>query len=251
MVTLPKLHELTWEGVRDLLKKGVDTVILPVGTIEPHGTHLPLGTDAIIPEAIGEKLANRLGAVLLPTIHYGVTRSLHGYPGSVRVEPGTLENLVFEVLSSMAEHGFKYAVIINGHGGSEQVQALSRAAFRLWTERRMAVAIVDWWALAREKGVTMEVLGKEGGHAGTDETVAVLAVRPDLVREEAYRESEIVVYTRGFRTYPLHGTVINYSEGEGNVVFSREKAEEYLERVAALIEKEVRVFLERTRELLG
>ena len=64
---------------------------------------------------------------------------------------------------------------------------------------------------------------------GTDATVAVMAVRPDLVGEEAYKEGEVVVHSRGFRAYPLHKTVINYSE-EGGVAFSRKRAEEYLER---------------------
>ncbi|RLE91840.1 MAG: creatininase family protein, partial [Thermoprotei archaeon] len=100
-----KLHELTYKEVKIFLERGVDTFILPVGTIEPHGPHLPLGTDAFIPEKIGEILPEKIKAVLLPTIYYGVTGSLHGYPGSIRIEPEVLEQLIYQVLKSMSFHG--------------------------------------------------------------------------------------------------------------------------------------------------
>ena len=251
VIPLRELGRLTWVEVRELLRRGVDTVILPVGTVEPHGPHLPLGTDAIIPEVIARELAERIDALVMPTIYYGVTRGLHGYPGSVRVEPDTLERLVYETLSSMAMHGFKYAIILNGHGGREQVKALERAAYKLWVERGMAVAIVDWWTLARERGVTEKVLGKEGGHAGTDETAMVYAANPSLVKEKLYDSGEIVVHTGGLRSFPLPGTIINYSPEEGDVKFDPEAFEKYFEEVVATVEEEVKAFLYRARKLLG
>ncbi len=244
-----KLHEATWIEVRDALRRGMDTFILPVGTVEPHGTHLPLGTDALIPEAIGEKLAERLGAALLPTVYYGVTKSLHGYPGSVRVEPETLERLVYEILRSMAFHGFRLGVVLNGHGGGEQVAAVDRAAYRAWTEHGLPVAVVMWWTLARDAGLTREVLGKEGGHAGTDETACILATRPGLVKRDLYRGEEVEVYTSGFKTYPYVGSIINYSAGEGDVVFDEERSKLYFDRLVDLVEAKVRWFKSRVEEV--
>ena len=237
-----KLHELTYKEVKIFLERGVDTFILPVGTIEPHGPHLPLGTDAFIPEKIGEILSEKIKAVLLPTIYYGVTGSLHGYPGSIRIEPEVLEQLIYQVLKSMSFHGFKYAIILNGHGGSEQERAIESAAKRAWYELKLPVLIVDWWILAREKGITKSILGKEGGHAATDETVAMYACRPELVKPEYYDDEEIVIYSRALRSYPLEGTIINYNPEEGSVAFKRTEATEYIERVVSEIAAAVERF---------
>jgi len=95
-----KWDELTYSELSSALSRGVDSVVFPVGTVEPHGAHLPLGTDTIIAEVVGELVAERVGALLLPALPYGVTGSLHGYPGSVRVPPDVLEALVLSVLET-------------------------------------------------------------------------------------------------------------------------------------------------------
>jgi len=229
-----KLDELTYVEISKLIQAGVDTVVLPVGTVEPHGPHLPLGTDTLIAETLAERVAAKLNALLLPAVPYGVTGSLHGYPGSVRVEPEALEKLVYSVLESIAFSGFKYALIVNGHGGN--TPSLETAARRAWYERGLATMVVDWWVLARERGVTQRVLGKEGGHAATDETAIVLAVKPQLAKRELYSSSEIYVHSAGVRAYPLPGTVINYTPQEGDVNFPpSDKCEEFLKEVAEAI----------------
>ncbi len=243
-----KLLELSWIEVKNLLRDGIDTVILPVGVIEPHGVHLPLGTDALIPEALGEKVAERTNAILLPTIYYGTIKSLHGYPGSIRVEPEILENMIYQILKSMIFHGFRRIVILNGHGGSEQISAINNTAFRIWSEYKVPVIVIDWWILAREKGLTKEILDKEGGHAGSDETACIIARYPQLVKKDLYSDSEIVVYSRGTRTYPLIGTVINYNIEEGSVLFDENKARLFINRLIDLIVKEVQVFFEKVEK---
>ena len=96
--------------------------------------------------------------------------------------------------------------------------------------------VVDWWVLARERGVTQRLLGKEGGHAATDETAIVLAVKPHLAKRELYSGSEIYVHSAGIRAYPLPGTVINYTPQEGDVTFPPpEKCRQFLEEVAEAI----------------
>jgi creatinine amidohydrolase len=229
-----RLDELTYVEVAELVRAGADTVVLPVGTVEPHGPHLPLGTDTLIAEAIAELVAAKLNALLLPALPYGVTGSLHGYPGSVRVEPEVLEKLAYSVLESVALSGFKYALIVNGHGGN--TPSLEAAARRAWYERRLATMVVDWWVLARERGITQRVLGKEGGHAATDETAIVLAVKPQLAKRELYSSSEVYVHSAGVRAYPLPGTVINYTPQEGDVTFPPpEECRQFLEEVAEAI----------------
>lgn len=228
---------MTYAELAELLRSGVDAAILPVGTVEPHGPHLPLGTDNIIPELVAEKLAEKIGAVVLPTVNYGVTNSLHGYPGSIRVRPEVLEELVYDILASLAFHGFKAAVVLNGHGGN--TGALDGAARRAWLTHRVASLVVDWWVVARERGLTQRALGKEGGHAATDETALVALARPDLVKRKLYNSEEIFVASQGVRAYPLPGTIINYSEGEGEVSFDFSGAPQYLE---ALVEEVARLY---------
>ncbi len=243
------LSKISWLEVRELLKRGFRRVILPVGTIEPHGTHLPLGTDAFIPEVIAERVAARTWAVVLPTVYYGVTKSLHGYPGSIRIEPSTLENFVYEILSSMAWHGFREAVILNGHGGSEQESALENAGRRLWLEHRVPVLIIDWWVLARERGLNKKYFSKEGGHAATDETAAIYAINPALVRKDLYSGDEITIYSRGVKGFPLGGTIINYSEEEGEVLFDEEKSKQYFEELVELVVNVINNYFEKIRGL--
>ncbi|MEZ0346845.1 MAG: creatininase family protein [Infirmifilum sp.] len=228
-----KLAELTYGEVRELLAKGFDTAILPVGTVEPHGPHLPLGTDNIIPELIAERLAEQIPAIVLPTLNYGVTTSLHGYPGSIRVRPESLENMTYDILSSLAFHGFKMAIVLNGHGGN--TAPLDNAAKKAWLENKLAVLLVDWWTLARDRGLTQSFLGKEGGHAATDETGLVALARPDLVKRNMYTSDAIFVSSSGVRAYPLPGTIINYSAGEGEVSFSLEKVKDYLDAIVGEI----------------
>ncbi|MEM0376649.1 MAG: creatininase family protein [Thermofilum sp.] len=243
-----KLGEYTYAELKELLREGVDSAILPVGTLEPHGLHLPLATDTLIAEKVAELVAERSGALLLPALPYGVNTGLHGYPGSVRVEPDTLEKIVLEILKSLSSSGFRYVLVVNGHGGN--TQSLDNAARRAWLEYRLAVLVVDWWVLAREVGLTKEILGKEGGHAATDETAAVLAFRPDLVKRELYSESSIHVYKPGVRAYPSPGTVINYSATEGGVEFpSSETCRRFLEAVAEAITSEFEKFREGVRLL--
>jgi creatinine amidohydrolase len=229
-----KLEEYPYRELEEIVhKEGIDTIILPVGTIEPHGTHLPLGTDSYIPIAMGQYVAGKLKALLLPPIHYGVTTSLHGYFGSVRIKPETLEELVYEILESMKIHGFKYALILNGHGGN--TQALESAAKRAWLNLKMAVMVVDWWTLARERGVTQRILGKSGGHAATDETAMMLAINPGLVKKNLYDSNALCTYSSGVKAFPTPGTIINYSEEEGEVEFKEASAREYFEAVSELI----------------
>lgn len=229
-----KLGELTYLELGKLIREGVDSAILPVGTVEPHGPHLPLAADTLIAEKVAELVAERSGAILLPALPYGVNTGLHGYPGSIRVEPETLEKVVLEILKSLAGFGFRYVLVVNGHGGN--TQSLDSAARKAWLDHELAVLVVDWWVLARELGITNEILGKEGGHAATDETAAILAFRPDLVKRDLYSENAIYVNKPGVRAYPIPGSVVNYSAAEGGVEFPQsEKCQKFLEAVAEAI----------------
>ena len=88
------IEKLTYIEVGKLIEKGNDTVILPIGTIEAHGPHLPLGTDVIIPSSIAEKLAEAIDGLIAPPIYYGITRSLLAYSGSLTVPQDVFKQYV-------------------------------------------------------------------------------------------------------------------------------------------------------------
>jgi len=240
-----RIDELTWIEVKALLDRGVRRFILPVGTLEPHGTHLPLGTDTIAPYAIALEVARRVNALVLPPIYYGVTKSLAGYPGAVRIEPSILKEYVYSILKYMALHGFKEAVIMNGHGGREQVEALDKAAFRIWQEYHIPVLIINWWSLARERGITQKFLSKEGGHGGSDETAVIYSVAPHLVKKHLYDENQILVYSSSIIAYPIEGTIINYSDKEGGVLFDETKSKKYFNMLVNEIAKVVDEYFQK------
>ncbi|MGB9759624.1 MAG: creatininase family protein [Thermoproteota archaeon] len=232
-----ELKKLSWVEVKNYLNKNIKRFILPIGTIEPHGTHLPLGTDAIIPEELSLKIAEKTDSIVLPTIYYGVTDSLYGYPGSIRIEPEILENLIYDVMKSMIFNGFKEAVVMNGHGGSKQMLAIERACQRIWSDYRTPIIVINWWILARENKITEKYFNKEGGHAATDETSMIMAIDKKLVKRELYKNEEILVWREGVKTFPLEKSIINYSESEGSVVFEEERSIKYFNELSNLISK--------------
>ncbi|HDD69214.1 MAG TPA: creatininase family protein, partial [Candidatus Korarchaeota archaeon] len=100
-----RLWLLSWKELKDVTRK-VRFVALPIGVVEAHGPHLPLGTDFIIPNYLSTVLVEKLNGLLAPPIPYGVTTSLTGFPGCLSIEPETLRRLVFEVLRSLRRSGF-------------------------------------------------------------------------------------------------------------------------------------------------
>ncbi|MGB2770065.1 MAG: creatininase family protein, partial [Candidatus Zixiibacteriota bacterium] len=111
-----RLEEMNWMEFGELVPQKIDTVLLPVGTIEAHGV-TNLGTDVSIPLFICEKISDDLKAIIAPPVYYGITRSLYSYPGSLTVSSSTFENYLTEIMLSLGKKGFSRVVVMNGHGG--------------------------------------------------------------------------------------------------------------------------------------
>jgi len=229
---------LTWTEFAKMLDE-VDLAILPVGVVEAHGPHLPLGTDFIIPERLALDLASRLNAVVFPAIAYGVVGSLSSYFGTLGISQPTLESLIFEVLRGLVENGLDRVVILNGHGGSEHVEAIRKAVRRAWREFGVKSVVVHWWiyadSIARKRGVG-------GGHAGGVEGAALRAIDPGLVKSDSPDAREIYTVKEGIDPFPAPGSVLMYSEGESPVVPEEEVCREfYMDLVDRLTEDLERV----------
>ena len=149
-----------------------EVAVLPIGSLERHGDHLPLGTDAIEAAWVAKQVADRLGAHLFPTIWYGVSPGLSRFDGTVSVSADAFTAYVYDVLKEIARNGYRIVVIINGHGGNSAAirVAMKKAAY----ETGATYAMFDWW---RDVGRdSLAKLFTSPGHAGEDETSAMLYI---------------------------------------------------------------------------
>lgn len=159
-------------------------VILPAGSVEQHGPHLPTGTDIFAAKVISHAVAERLDALVLPSTPFGVTPMHMPYEGTITLTPDTYIRLVIETGLSIAKHGAKYLMILNWHEGN--IPSLAIAAEALHRQHGMTVLTVQACYVAEEmygnscNGLT---------HGGEIEALAVLAYRPDLVHLDRIRES--------------------------------------------------------------
>jgi creatinine amidohydrolase len=227
-----ELSKLTWVRVKELVPYEIDTIILPVGTVEAHGA-AALGTDNYIPESIAGHLAEKINALIAPTVNYGITRSLYGYPGSLTISPESFEKYIRDILDSLADVGFEQVILINGHGGNNDV--LKSVAQSYFYDTEVKIAVIHWWELC--ENVTREVYGQDGGHAGINETAMVLALDESLADQSVYDKGMAYTYDPGADVFPIPGSIILYSKDEGYPDFNMDKAKEFQKAVFARIEE--------------
>jgi creatinine amidohydrolase len=173
-----RLSELTWPEVEVALEE-TRTLLLPVGSVEQHGRHLPLGVDVEMPEAVAERVAARTGCLLAPAVPYGVTPHHTYRPGTVTVGSETFRRYVRDVCASAGGWGVENVLLVNGHYLAQDPD-LEVVVRELRTEHGLHafhVPLSAVWADAAEAGRT----GAAAFHAAQFETSVLLALRPDLV----------------------------------------------------------------------
>lgn len=238
-----QLQKLSWLTIQGQVPAKIDTVILPVGTIEAHGSAC-IGTDNFIPETIAEGIVDRLNAYIAPTVNYGITRSLYRYPGGITIRPSVFGDYIRDILDSLVDVGFKNVILLNGHGGNNK--ALKEVAAPFHQERKVNIAVIHWWELCAD--MTREFFGHAGGHAGTDETAMVQAVDPALADKEQYDPDLAYWFRPGADIYPVPGTILLYTEGEGYPNFDVEQAKKYREAVVEQVGEFAKMVVDRWRK---
>ena len=229
-----RLEELNWMEFKRLVPKRTAAVLVPVGTIEAHGV-TGLGTDNQIPLSVAERIAVPVNALIAPAVHYGITKSLLPYPGSVTVLPDTFERYVSEVAAGLADAGFRRIVFLNGHGGN--TEALKNVSVRLYRDKQAYSMVIDWWTLCDEE--VRQVYGHAGGHAGTDETALVMVDHPEQVRRQEYKKELAFLARPGLAALPFPGSIILYKKGEGFPDFNPAKATQLMAAVCAKVEQTI------------
>jgi creatinine amidohydrolase len=174
------LAELNYGVVRSRPRPPFEVAVLPFGATEPHNLHLPYGTDTFEVDVIADRacdLAHRRGAsvVRLPTIPYGTETNLMRFPLTMNLNPTTLAAVVTDLTASLAAHGIRKCVLLNGHGGNDFKWMLRQ----LCGTTPVHLFLCNWYRMAADRHA--EIFEGKDDHAGEMETSMGLAHFPGLV----------------------------------------------------------------------
>ncbi|HSB72887.1 MAG TPA: creatininase family protein [Candidatus Methylomirabilis sp.] len=159
-------------------------ILLPLGAVEQHGPHLPLGTDLFYAEHMCAAVAERVHGLAAPALPYGVCRTMRNFPGTVSLTPAALAAVLREILAEYVRHGARKLALISGHAEGGQLEAMREAALPLVNADPGLVILTigpyDFLDPIRREA------GLEGtdGHAGSIETSQMMAVREEAVRTD-------------------------------------------------------------------
>jgi creatinine amidohydrolase len=182
------LERLTWPEVAEAIERGVDAVLLPIGTTEQHGHHMPLDTDCFIARSLCARAAEAGEAdgvelIVAPTLNVTLSWYHMQFPGSIRLSTTTFLQVFREVCESLHQH-FGNVVAVNGHGGN--IAALTVAVNHYFETTGKRVFLVQWWDLASD--VLADVEGPLI-HAEEAETSLAMALGQTVYADRATRDA--------------------------------------------------------------
>ncbi len=167
---------LTWVEVEERLRD-TGLVVFPTGSVEQHGHHLGVGADWLQADAIARRVGEKCGALVLPTLCYGVSGHHKEFTGVLTMTFETYRRVIGEMLDSLARYGVEKVVFINGHGGN--TAAIVEAAKTARDRHGMLCAVTHWWDVLASESIFGHAAEE---HAGYAETALTLASRPEAVR---------------------------------------------------------------------
>ena len=175
------IEEMTMSEFEEGLKI-CKTSYIPFGSVEEHGSHLPLSTDTIEAYEVGKRAAERIPLFVAPPVHYGSCRSTSRHPGTISISTGTLKSLLKDIVRSLRLHGIANFVVLTGHAGGSHRMALQDAGEELIAEfADINMAVVTEYDLAKEAGAHL-IETRGDAHAGEIETSRIMHSHPHLVK---------------------------------------------------------------------
>lgn len=182
---MPRLAEMTREQVADLAAHGV--AVLPIGSLEQHGDHLPLGTDSLLLEEVIEgALDDRGDVAVCPTLPFGFSGH-HQFAVALSLPPKTLLDVLGALLGSLVAAGFRRILVVNGHGGN--IEMMSQAVKLAALDHAILAACCSYWEL-------LDPRPGAPGHAGSFETSLMASAHPALVRPPMDGPGELPLFDR-------------------------------------------------------
>jgi creatinine amidohydrolase len=180
------MTKLLWQHLRrgeiEQAAKDSAVVLLPIGSTEQHGPHLPVDTDMSIVWEVSSRaadLVNDFPVLIAPPVWSGYSPHHMIFPGTITLSYDTFVNLIVEIGKSIAHHGFKKILLLNGHGGNHHLVA--GAAIKLNEAGIMATSATYWYLAVDEINALRETPLGGMGHACELETSVQMALRPTLV----------------------------------------------------------------------
>ena len=172
-------QRLSWTEVAEAVAEQA-IILLPIGSMEQHGPHMPVGNDNLVAEFVARKTAEQTNALVVPGINYGCSAVFSNFPGTISVEPETLGAMIRDVCRALIAQGFTRIVFFDNHGGNEFV--CEQIARELKAEFDILIGNVYPWNLGYQlMRDTYEDPSKAYGHGAEPETSAMLAMFPDDV----------------------------------------------------------------------
>lgn len=182
------MQDNTWEEVQEMIHRSKGTAIIPVGSTEQHGRHLPVGTDTYVATTLAEAAAEAVDVVIVPPLWYGWSPHHMVLPGTVTIRPEVLTELLFDVISSLHHHGIERFVLINGHRivNTVWMQIASEKA-----QRELGVTVKIFDPAYMSKDITQSLGFGPVGHAEEVESSHMLYRYESLVHMDRVVDNPI------------------------------------------------------------
>ncbi|MFQ5914000.1 MAG: creatininase family protein, partial [Nitrospinota bacterium] len=189
------LEEMSWDEAKELLGK-VKIGIVPTGSTEQHGPHLPLLVDSACAAAVARRTAEKMYplAVVTPTMEVGVSYHHLLFPGSLTISEDTLVSWCHDMASSLKHHGIKLVFFLNGHWGNKTGLALATRKIR--SEVDIKTIAISYWDLYPDEHRNIVEDGEIPDHAAEFETSLTMALREDLVKKDWKRDPKAYALDR-------------------------------------------------------
>ncbi|MBY0559787.1 creatininase family protein [Hyphomicrobium sp.] len=235
---MPRWDRLTSPEIGDLVARGMDLAVLPIGATEQHAAHLATGTDTISAEMIAERAADAAGVLVLPSIAYGCSHGhTHQWPGTLSLDPVTLTGLVYDISTWAIRSGIRRIVYLSGHATNGP--PLGSAILRLRYEQPdVRFRQLGLWDISQRCG-QLYSMDAEDFHANRGETSLLLHAAPDMVRMEKAFDVPDVTPGCVFQ-YPPPRTTPTGAVGkpsEATVQYGHEMMDLLVEDFTALLKK--------------
>jgi creatinine amidohydrolase len=181
------LEEITMADFKNAIKK-TRTVIVPYGTVEEHGKHLPLSTDTMVIVEVVKRVAKKIKVFVAPPVHYGVCTSTSQHPGTIGITPETLRRITIDIVRDAYKKGLRRFILISGHGGGLHISSIKEAGEQLIEELKdVQIAVLSIYDLVYKDIIDIADTENDS-HAGEMETSLILHLAETLVKGRSKEE---------------------------------------------------------------
>jgi creatinine amidohydrolase len=170
------LEHMTWPEAQQAFAR-TSLVVIPIGSTEQHGPHMPLGTDFLVARDLARRLGERADVIVTPTIPIGYAKYHTEFPGTLSVSEETLTQALIEVCEDLIKYGATHILFVNGHGGNMPSITRCGEVLREWC---VPVAAACWWKMSQVVNPQWLALG----HGDYVEVSVVLAIDESLPNME-------------------------------------------------------------------